>query len=262
MTGRVLWVTGAGSGMGRAAAVAAGQRGWRVALTGRRAEPLAETAGLVEDAGGKALVVPLDAGDPAAIRTGHAGVAERWGAVTDLVLAAGLNVPQRYWRDQSLEDFTAVVATNLTGVAAMIDVALPDLRAAPEGRVIVVVSSYSAWRFSPHAGVAYAASKTALGALCASLNEQEGPSGVRACHLCPGDVDSDFLALRPNVPDADARARMLTPDDVARAVLFVLEAPPHVRIDELVISPAAQPASPEGSWEMPGLEERGAQREA
>ena len=52
--------------------------------------------------------------------------------------------------------------------------------------------------------------------------------------------DPDFLRLRPNVPDADARAVMLTPDDVARAVLFVLDSPAHVRIDELVISPVSQ----------------------
>ncbi len=240
MTSRVLWVTGAGSGMGRAASVAAGRRGWRVALSGRRADPLEETADLITRAGGEALVLPLDASDPTAIQRGHGVVAERWGAVTDLVLAAGLNVPQRYWRDQSLDDFAAVVATNLTGVTATLDTALPDLRAAEGGGVAVVVSSYSAWRFSPHSGVAYTASKTALGALCASLNEQEAGFGVRACHLCPGDVDSDFLALRPNVPDAAARASMLTPDDVARAVLFVLESPPHVRVDELVLSPVAQ----------------------
>jgi len=63
---------------------------------------------------------------------------------------------------------------------------------------------------------------------------------VRACHLCPGDVDTDFLLQRPNVPDADARSVMLSAQDVARAVQFVLDAPPHVRIDELVISPVAQ----------------------
>ena len=74
------------------------------------------------------------------------------------------------------------------------------------GGHVVVVSSYAAWRFSPHSGVAYAASKTALVALCATLNEQEAPYGVRACHLCPGEVDGDFLDLRPSVPDENARA--------------------------------------------------------
>jgi len=236
---RVLWVTGAGSGMGRAAAVAAAGRGWRVALSGRRAEPLAETARLVDDAGGTSLVLPLDTRDAAAIRDGYATIKQDLGSVTDLVLSAGLNMPARYWRDQSITEFEEVVATNLTGVAAMIDAVLPDLRGSAGGHV-VVVSSYAAWRFSPHSGVAYAASKTALIALCATLNEQEAPHGVRACHLCPGEVDSDFLSLRPQVPDAADRALMLTPDDLARAVLFVLESPPHVRIDELVISPVAQ----------------------
>jgi NADP-dependent 3-hydroxy acid dehydrogenase YdfG len=236
---RVLWVTGAGSGMGRAAAVAAAGRGWRVALSGRRTEPLAETARLVEEAGGTSLRLSMDTRDPAAIRDGHATIKQRWGAVTDLVLSAGHNMPARYWRDQSIDEFTEVVAINLTGVAAMVDAVLPDLRGSAGGHV-VVVSSYAAWRFSPHSGVAYAASKTALIALCATLNEQEAPHGVRACHLCPGEVDSDFLDLRPNVPDEKARAVMLTPEDVARAVLFVLESPPHVRIDELVISPVAQ----------------------
>ena len=125
--------------------------------------------------------------------------------MTDLVLAAGQNMPARYWRDQSIGEFGEVVATNLTGVAAMVDAVLPALRDSAGGHV-VVVSSYAAWRFSPHSGVAYAASKTALLALCQSLNEQEAPYGVRACHLCPGEVDSDFLALRPQVPDANARA--------------------------------------------------------
>jgi NADP-dependent 3-hydroxy acid dehydrogenase YdfG len=236
---RVLWVTGAGSGMGRAAAVAAAGCGWRIALSGRRPDRLEDTARLVEDSGGTALVLPLDTRDPGAIAKGRSAIGERWGTVTDLVLSAGHNMPARYWRDQSIDEFSEVVATNLTGVAAMVDAVLPDLRDSAGGHVIVI-SSYAAWRFSPHSGVAYAASKTALVALCAMLNEQEAPHGVRACHLCPGEVATDFLDLRPSVPDAEARAVMLTPVDVARAVLFVLESPPHVRIDELVISPVAQ----------------------
>lgn len=235
--GRVVWVTGAGSGMGRAVAVAVARRGGRVALSGRRAEALAETGRLVTEAGGTGLVLPLDARDPDGVRTAWEAIRDTWGGVADLVLAAGRNAPARYWRDQTLAEFEAVVATNLTAVARVVDVALPDLRARA-GRV-VVISSYSAWRFSPHAGVAYTASKAALGEICASLNAQEAEHGVRACHLCPGDVATDFLDLRPEVPDAEARAAMLTPDDVAEAALFVLGTPDHVRIDELVISPVA-----------------------
>lgn len=235
---RVLWVTGAGSGMGRAAAVAAAP-GRRVALSGRRLEPLAETAALVERAGGQALVLPLDARDATAVADAAQAIRDGFGGVDDLVLSAGLNTPRRTWADQSMTELEAVIATNLTAVARMVDAVLPDLRSRGGGQV-VVISSYSAWRFTPYAGVAYSASKSALAALCQTVNAQEAEHGVRACHLCPGDVDTDFLQLRPVVPGAAARQVMLTPDDVGRAVRFVLDSPPHVRIDELVISPVAQ----------------------
>lgn len=238
MTGvNVVWVSGAGSGMGRASAVELARGGRRIALSGRRQDALEETAALVSQAGGEALVLPLDVGqdDPAPAAQ---SILDRWGGIDALVLAAGLNAPNRMWADQSMAEFEQILQTNTVGVARLIDAALPSLRASRG--VVVVISSYSGWTYSPLAGVAYGASKTALGVLTRSLNTQEAQSGVRACHLCPGDVDSDFLALRPTVPDAAARAVMLSPADVAEAVRFVVEAPSHVRVDELVISPVSQ----------------------
>jgi NADP-dependent 3-hydroxy acid dehydrogenase YdfG len=233
--GRVVWVTGAGSGMGRAAAVAAAALGRRIALSGRRSEALEAVADEVRSAGGDALVVPLDVTDVAAIERTHATIADAWGRVDDLVLSAGLNTPRRTWSDQRIDDFQAVVATNLTAVAAVVQASIEDLRAA--AGVVVVISSVAGWGFRPGTGIAYAASKTAVGVLCRDLNAAEWSNGVRATHLCPGDVDTDFLSMRPQVPDAAGREGMLSPDDVARAVLFALDAPPHVRIDELVITP-------------------------
>ncbi len=234
---RVLWVTGAGSGMGRAAAAAAAA-GRRIALSGRRPDALEETADLVERAGGEALVLPLDVRDPTAIAGARDSIVAAWGGIDDLVLSAGLNTPRRTWADQSIAELDEIVATNLIAVARVVDAALPSLRR--RGGQVVVISSYSAWRFTPYAGVAYSASKSALAAVCQTINAQEAAHGVRACHLCPGDVDSDFLELRPVIPGADARATMLTPDDVGRAVAFVLDSPAYVRIDELVISPVSQ----------------------
>ena len=172
--GRVLWVTGAGSGMGRAAAVAAAP-GRRVALSGRRPEPLAETAAQVERAGGEALVLPLDARDGAAVAAAHAAIVSAWGGVDDLVLSAGLNTPQRTWADQSISELEEVIATNLTAVARAVDAVLPDLRARGGGQV-VVVSSYAAWRFTPYAGVAYSASKSALAAALPDASTPRRPS--------------------------------------------------------------------------------------
>lgn len=234
----VLWITGAGSGMGRAAAVAmAPDR--RVALSGRRLESLQETAKLVIAAGGEALVLPLDAKVPEAVIQARSEIRSQWGGIDDLVLSAGMNTPRRTWADQSRAEAEAVIATNLNAVLNTVSIVLPDLRARGGGQ-IVVVSSYSAWRFTPYAGVAYSASKAALAAICQTLNVQEAGNGIRACHLCPGDVDSDFLLHRPTVPNEDVRSTMLRPDDIGRTIRFILTSPSHVRIDELVISPLSQ----------------------
>ncbi|MFJ7289788.1 SDR family oxidoreductase [Curtobacterium sp. AB451] len=235
---RVLWVTGGGSGMGAASARAAARDGWTVVLSGRRADRLAEVADAIRDAGGTADVLPLDAADPDAVAAAGETLLARHGRLDGLVLSAGLNAPRRRWDDQSLSDVRAVIDTNLTAVVTVLDRALPALRAS--GGTVVVVSSYAGWSFQPGAGVAYSASKTALGSVVRTLNQQEAAHGVRATHLCPGDVATDFLDQRPSVPDAAARAVMLRPDDVARAVSFVLEAPSHVRVDELVVSPVSQ----------------------
>lgn len=231
---KVVWVVGGGSGMGRAAAVSATTAGWDAAVTGRRADALAETARLA----GGALVLPGDATDEGAVEESLAAVLARFGRLDALVLAAGLNTKRRFWPDLDIGAFDAIVQTNLVSVAHVVHACLPALR---ERRgTIVVVSSYSAWSFSPGAGVAYSASKTALAALCRTVNAQEAVNGVRATHLCPGDVATDFLEQRPQVPDDAARARMLTPEDIARSIQFVLDAPAHVRVDELVISPVSQ----------------------
>lgn len=235
---RVLWVTGGGSGMGAASAEAAARDGWTVVLSGRRVDRLEQVAGAIRDTAGTAHVLPLDANDPDAVAAARDTVLERHGRLDGLVLAAGLNAPRRRWDDQSLTDFRAIVDTNLTAVVTLVDAALPALRAA--GGVVVVVSSYAGWSFQPGAGVAYSASKSALASVVRTLNQQEAEHGVRATHLCPGDVATDFLDQRPEVPDAAARQRMLQPEDVGRTVAFVLGAPAHVRIDELVLSPVSQ----------------------
>jgi NADP-dependent 3-hydroxy acid dehydrogenase YdfG len=224
--------------MGRATALRAARSGWAVALSCRRRAPLEELAEEIRAAGGAALVVPLDVGDREAVREAAAQITDGLGGIDALALAAGLNAPRRRWDDQDLADFDAILTTNLTAVASTVDAALPSLR--ERGGQVVVISSYAGWSFQPGAGVAYSASKTALGSLVRTLNQQEAGHGVRACHLCPGDVATDFLDQRPTVPGAEARARMLTAEDIARTACFVLDSPPHVRIDELVVSPVSQ----------------------
>lgn len=231
-TRRRVLITGAGSGSGAAIALALAPT-HDLMLVGRRIDRLEQTAehARLVDATVTVQAHDVSTGDPDALL-------EAVGPVDDLVLAAGLNTPRREWRDQSRGEFHAVVATNLFGVADVIAAALPGLR--ESAGQVVVISSRAAWVTSPGAGVAYRASKSALRSVTESLNEQESEYGVRACHLCPGDIDTDFLDQRPSPPPAEKRREMLSAADVARAVLFVLTSPPHVRIDELAISPVGQ----------------------
>ncbi len=235
MTARRVWVTGGGSGVGAATATALAAAGHEVVVSGRREARVAEVAGAVTAAGGRATALPLDVTDAAAVT---AAARDALGDVDVLVAAAGLNTPRRHWGDLDLPAFDAVVATNLTALAHCVHAVLPGMRARRDGQV-VVVSSRAAVDRSPGAGAAYRASKTGAGQLVESLNDDLHAEGVRATHLCPGDIATDFLDARPSVPDEQARASMLTPDDVARAVAFVVGSPAHVRIDELVLSPSA-----------------------
>jgi len=233
----VAWIVGGGSGMGRASAVALAASGWRVIVSGRRAGPLEETVELIRTAGGDAVAQPFDVIADDTHAAAERAVAQ-WGRLDGLVTAAGLNSPQRTWADQPFDVLEAVMQTNLVGTTRVLTAALPALRST--AGVIVVISSYSAWGYQPLAGVAYSASKTALGAIVRTLNTQGAPDGVRACHLCPGDVDTPFVDKRRAVPTAEQRAVMLSPEDIGGTVAWVMNAPKHVRVDELVISPVSQ----------------------
>ncbi len=238
MSAPVAWVTGSSSGMGRATALALASDGHAVALTARRTAELDSIAKDIRDSGGTAAVVPADLSEPGAATDAAQRVAAELGPVDLAVFSAGLNTKQRMWDSLDPGEFRRIVEVNLSAIAESVSALLPAMRGRGGGQ-IVLISSWAAWRHSPGAGVAYAASKTALGAIAETVNAQEGRHGIRACHLCPGDVDTDFLAQRPAEVSADARSLMLRPADVARAVAFVASMPPAVCINELVITPTA-----------------------
>lgn len=233
---RVAWVTGAGSGVGAAAAVRLAGDGFQVALSGRRAEALEATSALTRDHGGASAIFPLDVTDRAGTRDVHDRIVADLGPVSCLVVASGLNTPRRYWADMDLDEFERIVDTNLTAPGQLSRLVLDDMRGLGGG-TIVIVGSFSGWRHSPDAGVAYSASKQGVGALVEHLNTHEHRHGIRATNIVPGDIDTDFLAMRPVVPDGEARKQMLSPDDVARTIAFVAGLPPHVCVDELVVTP-------------------------
>jgi len=234
--GRVAWVLGAGSGIGRASALRLAREGWAVALSGRRTAELEGVAAEIAAEGGTALASPCDVTDVQAVRAVHGQLAGSVGAPALVVQCSGVNTPKRQWDTLEAEDAKRVIDINLGGVLNVLAVTVPAMRERKRG-TIVVVSSWAGWCFTPFAGPSYGASKTALAPLVESVNHRAGGDGVRACLICPAEVATPILAQRPNPPSAQDMARMLKPEDVAAAVAYAAGQPPGVCINEVVISP-------------------------
>ncbi len=237
LTGRVAIVTGGGSGIGRAVCLAFAAAGCRVHALGRRVEPLEETARLAPDG----LVVPhrCDVTDRGQLRAVLDRVLEEHGWLDIVVNNAGLNVPNRRLSELTPEDWDRILAVNATGVFNMIHLCLPILRRQGEGTVITI-SSIAGLRPSTLAGAAYSAAKHAATALTRVLGIEEAKHGIRACVISPGEVDTPILSQRPEPVTEEHRARILQPEDVARAALFVASLPPRATVAELVIKPTTQ----------------------
>ena len=232
--GPVAIVTGAGSGIGRAVAQQLGRAGWRLTLVGRRPDALAGTAQL---AGGICLLAAADVADAVAVAGVVATTLEKYGRIDALVHCAGTNIAQRSWENLSASDYRQVLGANLDGAFHCAQAVLPAMRQQGAG-TIVVINSDAGRVASAKAGVAYVASKFGLAGLVQSLNAEERGRGIRACSIFPGDVNTPLLDRRPVPPPAEARVKMLQPEDVAAAVWLAISLPPRAIIEELVIRPA------------------------
>lgn len=234
LEGKTAWITGAGSGFGEATAIAFAQEGARVALSGRRKDELARVAKAITSAGGRAEIHPLDVADTKAVDATQRAI----GGVDILVANAGLNITKRTFADIATEDWNLVIDVNLNGVFHATRAVLPAMREKRDG-VIIVVSSFIGWRAHRLAGPAYAASKRGTLAIVETVNLEEGPNGIRATALCPGEAATPILDKRPVPVPPEVRATMLQPEDVAEAALYVATTKARVCVNELVISPTA-----------------------
>lgn len=229
-------VTGASSGLGQAIAIKLAQRGFNVAAVARRGDALEQTVELAKPADSRITPIACDVSDPIAVEKMAKTVLEKFETIHVLVNSAGVNTPDRSFANLSLKTFKHVIDTNLTGAFLCIEAFLPTMRKQQLG-TIVNISSDSAIQPSMKAGAAYVASKMGVRGLTLSLNAEERVNGIRACAIYPGDIDTPLLEKRPTPPTAEARKKMLTPDDVAECVLLAITLPDRAVIEELLIRP-------------------------
>ena len=231
-------VTGGGSGIGLAVARHFLREGARVAVTGRDEAKLREaTRGL--NAGDRLLCHATDVTDPGQVQTLVRAVNDRLGPVDILVNNAGTNLKERAFRELTPESWDRLIRTNLDGAFYCTHAVLPQMLERKDG-VIINISSVAGKRASPLGGAAYVASKFGLTGMGLCLAAEEKDSGIRVSNIYPGEVNTPILEVRPQPVTEEQRQKILQPEDVAAAVLFVATLPAHVSVPELVIKPTAQ----------------------
>ena len=233
---KVAWITGAGSGIGKGAALALAREGASVVLSGRREAPLREVASAIEAAGGNATVKAADLTSSAAASQIAAEIRTKFGRLDILVNNAGVNIARRSWKELVPEGADQVLDGNLSSAFYCALAALPMMRAQKDG-VLVHTASIAGRSIGPLSGAAYAAAKHGVVAMSHSINCEEFINGIRSTVVCPGEVATPILDQRPVPVSAEDRARMLQPDDVGDLILYVAKLPAHVCLNEVWITP-------------------------
>jgi NAD(P)-dependent dehydrogenase (short-subunit alcohol dehydrogenase family) len=224
LSGKVAIVTGAGSGIGRAAALAYAHKGASVVLAGRREAELRATADKITGKGGNAAVIPTDVTDETAIERLVAGAVERFGRVHIAFNNAGITSYNPI-ESASLEEFDRVMATNVRGVGLLLKNEIAVMRAAGNGGAIVNTSSIAAT--GGMAGLsAYAPSKAAIDALTRVLALETGPDGIRINSVSPGVIKTPLTELLPEASRSAFAAhaalkRVGEPADIADVAVWL-----------------------------------------
>lgn len=191
LQGRVALVTGAGSGIGRAAALLLGEDGARIAAVSRTEEELRETIDLVRKRGGDGDVFTADVSDEAQTRSMVDAVIEKWGRIDIVFANAGVNGVWAPLEEITTEEWDRTIGINLRGTFLTVKHSLPHLK--KRGGSIIVTASINGTRvFSNTGATAYACSKAAQVAFTKMLALELAPHRVRINVICPGAIETSI----------------------------------------------------------------------
>lgn len=234
LEGKVALVTGAGAGIGRAAAERLAGSGARVGLLGRTASELEDVSRAIQRSGGAAHVLVADVSEPAQVQAAVAKLVEEAGGLHIVFANAGVNGVWAPIEELKTDEWQSTIAINLNGTFYTIQASVPHLK--KQGGAIVVCSSVNGTRmFSNTGATAYSCSKAAQVAMVKMLAVELGPARVRINAVCPGAIETEIndKTTKRNVervkPDVEfpegsiplTRGKSGKPDQVAELVLFL-----------------------------------------
>ncbi|MFN3522114.1 MAG: SDR family oxidoreductase [Phenylobacterium sp.] len=242
---KVALVTGAGSGIGRAAALALHAAGYAVALAGRRAEALEETAALAADGAERLLCAPADVSDPASVEALFAAVDARFGRLDVLFNNAGSGAPPVPLEDLSLEAWRRVVDVNLTGAFLCTQAAFRLMKDQdPRGGRIINNGSISAHSPRPRSA-AYTATKHAITGLTKSTSLDGRAYDIACGQIDIGNAATPMTrAMSQGVPQADGRLApepVMDVSAVAEAVVFMAGLPLEANVQFMTVMATKMP---------------------
>ncbi|HEX6898607.1 MAG TPA: SDR family NAD(P)-dependent oxidoreductase [Thermoanaerobaculia bacterium] len=226
----VAVVSGAGSGLGREIALELARRGYDLALLGRRQAPLEETLEAAAPCQGS--ILPCDVRDGVALERCAEEIRARWGGAEIVVPAAGIASIAPI-EQTSADDFSNILATNLTGAFLLIRALLPAMKERGRGWIFPLLSVAARRGFPGWS--AYCASKWGLAGVVAVLREELQGTGIRITALYPGATDTPIW---DQLPGDWNRAAMVPSREVARALAYVLDADPSTLVEEVHLGPA------------------------
>jgi NADP-dependent 3-hydroxy acid dehydrogenase YdfG len=238
LRGKNVLLTGGGSGMGKATALALAKNGANVAIAGRNKENLASTVSLAQ-ATEKISAKEADVTDRNSLEDLFQWFDVEFGTLDYLVHAAGINVAMRSMEELSPDDWDRLIQINLTGSYNVLRLTLNRMRPLKKG-LIVLINSVAGKRSVPLAGIGYNASKFGMSGLGIGVAEEERNNGIRISNLYPGEVNTPILENRKEPPGEEHRQSILQAEDVASVILHLCQLPERVHIPELVVKPTLQ----------------------
>ena len=230
LTNQVAIISGASRGIGKAIALLLALQGATVVAVSRSEQELSDLTHKT-----RGLSIVADIADEADARHVVAETLRHYGRLDILICNAGVGSFAEL-EQFSAEEWDRMFDTNVKGTFLLCKAAVPHFKAQRRGHIVGIASDVSKRTFAH--GSAYGASKYAQDALLASLRKEVRPHGVKVSTIYPGLVDTYFNDTTPGSPEAEKTH--LRPADVAQAVRYVLEAPAHVVIDELMLHPLTQ----------------------
>lgn len=228
LSGKIAIVTGGGTGIGRGLAVALAAEGVRVAVCGRRAQPLQGTVARIEDAGGEALAVTADVSVLEDVQRLVMEVRDKWGTVDILVNNAGIG-GGRPIHEHAVASWDRILAVNLRGPFLMARAVLPEMRRRRAGHIINI-SSESGIEYYQGNG-AYGVSKHALNALGEIIQRENQEHGIRVDTVCPGMVVTEMSEGNPGLDES----KCLYPEDIADLVVWLLSRRSNTKIGRPIL---------------------------